>query len=119
MAYKRLSSYLRTFRKRSGLTQKELAFLIGAKSGAQLSRFERLKRLPPTEAFIALIIIFKKAPHELFPHLHDKLLKLVHLRARKLHEELQGDGHMATKDKLDALEEVLIIKNEDSNPPQP
>ena len=117
MSYKRLVSYLRTFRKSSGLTQKEVAFLVGAKSGAQLSRYERLKRLPPTEALISLMIIFKKGPHELFPHLHDKLLKLIHFRASELHEELQGNTRTDTKDKLDTLEAFLINKDEDTNPP--
>jgi transcriptional regulator with XRE-family HTH domain len=46
MAKKRLASYLRTERKRAGLTQKEIAFLVGAKNRAQISRFERLRRLP-------------------------------------------------------------------------
>ena len=103
MAKKRLLSYLRSHRKRSGLTQKELAFLVGVKSGAQLSRFERLKRLPSTETLIAFMIIFKKGPEELIPAVYDRILKLVHLRSKDLHEELQGDARHITKQKLDTL----------------
>ena len=114
MARKRLLSYLRTERKRSGLTQKELALLVGAKSGAQLSRFERLRRVPPTEALIALMIIFKKGPQELIPSVYDRILKLIHLRADELHEELQGDRRRITKAKLDTLEDVLIDDEHDN-----
>ena len=115
MAKKRLLSYLRTERKRSGLTQSELALLVGVKSGAQLSRFERLKRLPPTEALIALMIIFKKSPKELIPGVYDRLLKLIHLRADVLHEELQGNKRQITKQKLDTLEAVLTEEEEHDN----
>ena len=113
MGKKRLPSYLRTQRKRSGLTQKELAFLVGAKSGAQLSRFERLRRLPPTETLIAFMIIFKKSPAELIPSVYDRILKLIHVRATELHEELQGDQRQITKAKLDSLETALTESEDD------
>jgi transcriptional regulator with XRE-family HTH domain len=115
MAKKRLASYLRTERKRAGLTQKEIAFLVGAKNRAQISRFERLRRLPTTETLLAFMIVFRKNPADLIPGLYDKLLKLVRLRASELHEELQGDTRQVTKAKLDALEEVLT-EDERDNP---
>ena len=117
MAKKRLLSYLRSHRKRSGLTQKELAFLVGVKSGAQLSRFERLKRPPSAETLIALMIVFKKGPEELIPAVCDRILKLIHLRSKDLYEELQGDKRHITKQKLDALEKVLIDREDDNLSP--
>jgi transcriptional regulator with XRE-family HTH domain len=115
MAKKRLASYLRTERKRAGLTQKEIAFLVGAKNRAQISRFERLRRLPTTETLLAFMIVFRKNPADLIPGLYDRLLKLVRLRASELHEELQGDNRQVTKAKLDALETVLT-EDERDNP---
>jgi transcriptional regulator with XRE-family HTH domain len=103
----RLISYLRAHRKRSGLTQKELAFLVGIKSGTQLSRFERFKREPTAEMLIAFMIIFNKTPGELFPHSHDRILKLVQERTQQLHENLQGDNRLIVKAKLNTLEAVL------------
>jgi len=41
----RLISYLRPLRRRWGLTQRDLAFLIGG-SGAAISRLDQLKRTP-------------------------------------------------------------------------
>lgn len=107
MARRRLLSYLRTFRKRSGLTQAELAFLVGQKSGTQFSRFERLKRIPNAETLIAIMIVFRESPQELFPALFESVAKEVRDRATTLHEEIQGDRRQTTKMKLDTLEELL------------
>lgn len=117
MAHKRLFSYLRSHRKHSGLTQKELAFLVGVKSDAQLSRYERLKRLPSVETLLALMIVFKRGPEEIIPHVYDRILKLIHVRSQELHEELQGDTRAIVKAKLDTLEAVLAEKALDDKPP--
>jgi transcriptional regulator with XRE-family HTH domain len=114
MSPERLISYLRAHRKRSGLTQKELAFLVGIKSGTQLSRFERLKREPSAEMLIAFMIIFKKPPEELFPHTHDRIMKLVQEQTEQLHETLQGDTRLVVKAKLDTLEAVLRSAEDDN-----
>jgi transcriptional regulator with XRE-family HTH domain len=41
-----LGNYLRTYRQRIGLTQPELAFLLGMESGGSVSRYENGHRLP-------------------------------------------------------------------------
>ena len=115
MAKKRLLSYLRTERKRAGLTQRELALLVGHRSNTQLSRFERLKRIPTTETLIALTIIFRKSSQELFPDTYNRLLNLVHLRALALHEELQGNKRQITRQKLETLEAVLTGDDQDKS----
>src|SRR2546421_227517 len=56
MASPRLENYLRTYRKRSGLTQREVAFLLGSKNGAQLSRYEKQRRLPPLRTALAFVV---------------------------------------------------------------
>ena len=47
MATHKLENYLRTYRKRSGLTQREVAFLVGCRNGAQVSRYERRREAAP------------------------------------------------------------------------
>jgi transcriptional regulator with XRE-family HTH domain len=103
----RLKTYLRTFRRRWGLTQTELAFLIGIKSNTLVSRFEELKRTPSLSASFACEIIFDASPIELFPGLFDDVQEAVYLRANELYEELQGSSSKATRTKLDFLESVL------------
>lgn len=69
---------------------------------------------PRTETLIALMIVFKKSPRELIPDAYDRLLKLIHLRATELHEELQGDSKQITKQKLDTLEAMLTDERDNS-----
>lgn len=63
----RLPSYLRTHRLKSGLSQRELAFLLGVQSGAKVSRYERLVRTPNLHDAFACQALFGVAAHEIFP----------------------------------------------------
>lgn len=59
--------YLRTHRRLWGLTQKELADLIGSVSSAQVSRLENSKRAPRIECALACQVIFGIPPSAMFP----------------------------------------------------
>jgi hypothetical protein len=67
----RLETYLRPLRRRFGLTQRELAFLIGAKDAGVIGRIEGMHRAPSLLWMCACAIIFDAAPVELFPGLAD------------------------------------------------
>lgn len=107
---KKLDCYLRVYRRRWGLSQDELATLLGYKTGAVISRLERDGRQPSLEVAYALEIIFGTAPIELFPGLHAKVKKAVIARMRDLYDELQGDSSKANRIKLDFFEEVFARK---------
>src|ERR1700676_3988450 len=66
MVTPRLENYLRTHRKKSGLTQHEVGFLLGRETGAQVSRYEKRHRLPPLEIALAYEEIFGVPVGELF-----------------------------------------------------
>src|SRR5437660_10555182 len=66
MTSHRLQNYLRTYRRKSGLTQQEVAFLLGRKNGAQLSRYEKRQHLPPLRTALACEAIFHVPVAELF-----------------------------------------------------
>jgi len=66
MSTRLLPNYLRSHRKRLGLSQDELAFLLGSQSGAKVSRYESFTRVPSLETALALEIILKKPARELF-----------------------------------------------------
>ncbi len=100
-------SYLRAFRRSRGLTQKELAFLIGAKSSTTVSRLEQLQRLPSLAAAFACRVIFDRTEVEIFPGLFSEVKEAVQARANELYQELQGDPSVATRVKLDFLESIL------------
>ena len=103
----RLTSYLRTFRRRFGFTQKELAFLIGIDSRTVVSRIERSIRRPSFEALIVSVFFFGASPLELFPTLVSALHQAALKRANELYEELQGEPSKTTRAKLDFLEQFL------------
>jgi transcriptional regulator with XRE-family HTH domain len=103
----RLKSYLRTFRRRFGFTQMELAFLIGTKSRTAISRIEGAKRRPGLNALYACAFIFDTPPPELFPDLISELHEAMLDRAYELHEKLQGNPSKTTRIKLDFLEQLM------------
>ena len=81
---RRLENYLRTHRKQSGLTQREVAFLLGSKNGDQVSRYERRCWLPPLETAIAFEVVFKVPIAELFAGAHRGVAEEVEKRRAEL-----------------------------------
>lgn len=82
--------YLRTYRKRNGLTQKEVAFLLGGATHAKISRFERSARRPNLEAAFACQAIFDTPVQDLFPAAYTAVELQVIKRARVLAKQLYG-----------------------------
>jgi len=72
MQYDKLDNYLRTHRKKLGLSQREVAFLLGCHSGAKVSRYERSARVPTLNVILAYEVIFQKPARELFAGLYDR-----------------------------------------------
>src|SRR5258708_685121 len=103
----RLKTYLRPLRRRWRLTQRELAFLIGIKSGTVISRIEGLNKAPRLPWAVACALLFDTRARELFPGLFSEVDADVFLRATDLYEELQGNPSKTTRAKLDFLETVL------------
>jgi transcriptional regulator with XRE-family HTH domain len=103
----RFKSYLRPVRRRSGFTQVELAFLLGFRTGKNISRIEALKQTPTLSVALASAIIFNTAAGKLFPGAIFDAEQLILARARELYDQLQGNPSKATRIKLDFLEALL------------
>lgn len=88
MTYK-LENYLRTYRKKSGLTQRELAFLLGCQNGAQVSRYEKRRRLPPLRTALAYEAALGVPVSQLFAGIYEEVSKEIEKRLAKLHVQLQ------------------------------
>jgi transcriptional regulator with XRE-family HTH domain len=106
MDHRRIS-YVRPLRRRWGLTQSELAFLIGTKTSTMVSRIEAVKTYPSLAQAIAFSIVFDTPLLELFPEMFGKAHDFVLKQAESLYDELQGTSAKGTSAKLDFLEEVL------------
>lgn len=63
--------YLRTHRRVWGLTQQELATLLGYKSATHISRIENGKRAPSMESALACQVLFGIPPSAMFPRAYD------------------------------------------------
>jgi transcriptional regulator with XRE-family HTH domain len=103
----RLNSYLRTHRRRHGITLDELALLIGHKRSGPIGNVERDLRNPSVSMLIALAYIFATPADELFPRLHDEIRFGVLKRAEALYEALQGQPGPVAHAKLDLLERII------------
>ncbi len=79
MPARELDNYLRACRKRSGLTQRQLSFLLGGNNAAHVFRYERGRR-PSHDASIKCDALFGHWQPETFPGAKRK--SLVDLRER-------------------------------------
>ncbi len=100
----KLPNYLKTFRKRAGLTQDELAFLLGCKSGAKVSRYEQFKRQPSLQTAFAYEAVFGTPASELFAGLFQQAQQETKKRAQALIKKLsQGKPTPLVARKLEML----------------
>ncbi|MBI2755073.1 MAG: helix-turn-helix transcriptional regulator [Betaproteobacteria bacterium] len=88
MSELRVLCYLRTHRRVWGLTQRELARLLGLVCGAQVSRIENSKRAPALRVALACQTLFGIPPCDMFPHVHAEVEEQVIRDVYELHEGL-------------------------------
>jgi transcriptional regulator with XRE-family HTH domain len=87
----RLPNYLRTTRKRTALSQEEVAFLLGNHGGAKLCRHERFACQPKLETVLAFEAIFQKPASELFAGLYQEVQRGVVTRAKILAHKIERE----------------------------
>ena len=103
-------NYLRTHRKRSGLSQHEVAGVLGIENGSLVCRYESGHHLPPLLVALALEALFQVPISQLFRGLGETVTQTVEDRLLSLGTELQsrsGKGPQAaiTAKKLQWLTE--------------
>ena len=104
---RKLQNYLRTYRKRAGFSQDEVAFLLGCQSGTKVSRYERLNRKPSLETAFAYEAIFGAPGRELFAGAFQKVEEKTKIRAQLLARELaEGKQDRITLGKIKTLQSI-------------
>jgi transcriptional regulator with XRE-family HTH domain len=88
----RLANYLRTYRRRAGLTQNEVAFLLGTASGTRVSRYERFGRQPRLPTALAYEVVFAAPQRQLFGGLYERVESQVHGRVGILIRRLEAEN---------------------------
>ncbi len=85
-----LPNYLRMYRRRSGLSQRELGMLLGYKHRGQTSRHEQFKGFPPLAIALAYEVLYRAPVSTLFLGMHDKVKTSVEERLTAMEKDLQG-----------------------------
>src|SRR6266550_4277362 len=100
-------SYLRSYRLRWGLSQGELASLLGWRGPEVVSRIEKKHRPPTLKLVIACFILFGTSAAELFPDISASIETDVMARVWEMYEKVQGDPSRKTKTKIELLEGAI------------
>ena len=104
MSHQRLQNYLRTHRRRHGLSQAELAKLLGAASGTKVSRYENFTRMPGALTVFAFEIVFNQPACELFAGRYEEIRVAVQKRAENMVNQLNARPNKHPKRTLRKLE---------------
>ena len=108
-----LRTYLKMYRKRSGFSHGDVAFLIGAMSGSTVSRHERTRRLPILRTALMYEVVLDAAVSELYRGLFHEARVLVRNRARGLRASLEKQRQTAARDRKIAILQRLLTKSND------
>lgn len=120
MAQKKLQNYLRTYRKRSGLSQSELVYLLGCKSTSksQVYRYECFRNIPSLKTALEYEAVLGVPVAELFAGMYQQAEKAAAKRARALMRRLEkSTSNRKNTRKADLLRAIAItpqIKKENS-----
>jgi len=107
MTRHKLDNYLLSHRKRTGLSQQEVAFLLACKSGSKVYNYERFIRRPSLENVLAYEVIFGVPPRTLFAGPYEKVEQKTKKRAELLARHLNGvKSELPKARKLQALRAV-------------
>ena len=83
-----VGTYLRFLRRKSGLSQRELARLLGGVTSSQISRHERSITPPTLIAAFGYQVVFRKPVSEMFPGLFHTIEAAVIEQLEALEREL-------------------------------
>ncbi|MEI9931363.1 MAG: helix-turn-helix transcriptional regulator [Rhizomicrobium sp.] len=101
-----LPNYLRTLRMHWGLTQPELAALLGITDSA-LSKFETQALAPTKNLILGVEVIFGRDARKAFPALYAQTERLIMRRAATLAARLEENTDDVSKKKLKLLSEMI------------
>jgi transcriptional regulator with XRE-family HTH domain len=115
MTSHKLPNYIRVYRKRLGLSQNEVAFLLGWHNASQPSRYEHFSRMPMVRTALALSVILQVSVRELFSGEYQEVENSVRRQAQRLEARLTTESpNQPTARKLAALRAILSPANNHS-----
>ncbi|HRG68380.1 MAG TPA: helix-turn-helix transcriptional regulator [Saprospiraceae bacterium] len=101
-------NYLRTYRKRSGLNQEDIAFLMGIPDYSNISRYEKGQRAPTTELLLTYKHLFDTPIESFFEQESEMIrIKLIEKIKELLVEIKKQQITLKNTLKIKFLEEVI------------
>ena len=100
-------NYLRSYRLRWGLSQVELADLLGWNRPDVISRIEKKQRPPTLALAMACFILFDTPAAQIFPDMAAGIEALVMARIQEMYEKVQGNPSRKTKKKIELFESAI------------
>jgi DNA-binding XRE family transcriptional regulator len=97
------SHHLRRLRRRAGMTQKDLAFLLNCQSAATVCQYETQKRIPDLRTALSYQIIFGVRIEEIFPDLLRSVERDVAELARRSGKDYRGHDAQTAEINRDAI----------------
>ena len=104
MAFIPLQNYLRTYRRRTFLSQDEVAFLLGVKTGTRVTRHEGANRTPTMETALGYEVLFGVPLRELFATEAHKVETIIRQRLPELVRRVEEKG--GSEEKLASLQHL-------------
>lgn len=101
-----LENYLRRARKKTGLSQEEVAFLLALHDKGSVGGHEGFKTRPLLETALAYEALYRTSLQDLFQGLYRKVERRVHNGAEALLGRLKESGRL-TNAKLETLQEII------------
>jgi len=94
-----LGQYIKMYRLRSGLSQDEVAFLLGGSrtGGSKISRYELNRRLPPLETALGLEAVLGAPVRDLFKGEYLKVEERVRHRSKILRVAVESEPEQPMK----------------------
>jgi transcriptional regulator with XRE-family HTH domain len=111
-------NYLRSNRLRWGLSQGELAHLLGWKRAEVISRIEKKQRPPTLKLVIACFILFGAPAAELFPDISASIETDVMARIWEMYEKIQGKPSRKTRMKIELFEAAIARAEQRKHTPR-
>ena len=116
MQFERLPNYLRSARKHCGLSQKELARLLGTLNANPVSRYEKFTRTPSLETALLLEAVLGEPVQELFAGLYEQARKRAQERAATLLRDLEkAEPDASTAIKREVLKRIAEVRDSNTN----
>ncbi len=96
------------YRKRVGLSQQEVAQLVGVSQDANVTKHELGRQLPSVRVLIAYEVVYGEPLAKLFAGLYEEVEACVQDRAKELLAEIEDKGEHPRPRKFQQLSEICF-----------